>query len=121
MIAVHEYHNIRVAEYAVKNHLLNREYIVARVTEHHGKDTVPFNLIAWQVSGEMTFIRVRSCRKGASKQGFRNEVRDLSTLLQSHRYPGSIHLWIYDDGIWKQYLILLGGAIRIGEFQNARS
>ncbi len=120
MIPVHEYHNARVAEYAVKHHLLNREYTVARVTEHHGKDAIPFNLIAWQCSGEMTFIRVRSCRKGSSRQAFRNEVRDLSALLQSNRYPGNIHLWLNEDGVWKQYLILLGGAVRIGEFTNAR-
>ncbi|GEM_PF-790578 len=119
MIVVHDYHNVRIAEYAVKKLLLEQEYQVLRVTERRDSE-VPFNLVAWRDSERLIFIRIRSCRRGFSRQIFQSEVRYLSLILQKNKYPGNIHLWIYEESCWRQYLILLGGAIRIGEYGHGK-
>ena len=108
MTAVPNYQTRRTATYVARNYLLQQGYEVLRVVDQQRQMVAPIHLFAWKKQSGIQFICVRSSRIG---YGLQDDIRTLSSLVSTGRYPGEIQYWIRDQDRWMRYRICLRGAV----------
>ena len=113
MTADLEYKTTRIAEYSARNFLIAQGYEVVRVAHRHNRSPVPFHLIAWKDPEGIFFIRVRKAQTRRTLLSLQDELRYLTGLVSTRRYPGDFQYWIRDADHWTRYRIFSGGSVLI--------
>ncbi len=112
MTSIPEYQTNRTAEYSARNFLREAGYEVLRVTERHSCTRNLFHLIAWKGRDDVLLIRVGTSRIWESSP-LQEEIRQLSLLVRTGKYPGEIQYWMSEGDHWRRYRIFSGGAVQM--------